>query len=254
MQRNELRLRRSIRGLLTYPILLTVISSAVIATLVVVVLPRFAEIFDQYGAELPVTTEMLIAMAAELQARWWLWIPVFGGGIFGLFAWKKTDGGRRTFDGFMLNAAQIRNVTRPMLIGRLCRMLSLLLASGVTLLEGLRLCREAINNTLYKDLLDELIEAVVNGQGMNATLLGAEIVPPSAREMIATAERTGNLGEVTQLLGDYYEEEAENKMKQVVRLLEPLITVVMGAVVAFVVLSVMLPIFDLSSIAQGGAE
>jgi type II secretory pathway component PulF len=252
MQRNELRLRRSIRGLLTYPVLLTIISSAVIATLVIVVLPKFAQIFDDYGAKLPVTTEMLIAVATEFTDRWWLWIPLAGGCVVAFMAWKTTDGGRRAVDGFFINAAQIRNVTRPMLVGRLCRMLSLLLASGVTLLEGLRLCREAISNYQYKDLLDELIDSVVNGKGMGTTLLEAEIIPPSAREMIVTAERTGNLAEVTQLLSDYYEEEAENKMKQVVRLLEPLITVVMGAIVAFVVLSVMLPIFDLSSVAQGG--
>jgi len=254
MQRNELRLRRSIKGLLTYPILLTVISSGVIATLVIVVLPKFADIFEQYDAKLPVTTQMLIAFAAEFKSRWWLWIPLAGGAGMGFMTWKNTDGGKRSVDGFLVNAVQIRNVTRPMLIGKLCRMLSLLLTSGVTLLEGLRLCREAINNTHYKDLLDELTDSVVNGKGMGATLLEAEIIPASAREMIATAERTGNLSEVTQLLGDYYEEETENKMKQVVRLLEPLITVVMGAIVAFVVLSVMLPIFDLSTIAQGGGK
>jgi type II secretory pathway component PulF len=254
MQRNEVKLRRSIRGLLTYPILLTIICSAVIATLVIVVLPKFAQIFDDYGAKLPATTEALIAISTELKSRWWLWLPLGGGGLCAFFAWKNTDAGQRVVDGVFVNGAQLRNVVRPLLIGRLCRMLSLLLTSGVTLLEGLRLCRAAINNSYYKELLDELIDSVVNGKGMGATLLEAEIIPPSAREMISTAERTGNLAEVTQLLGEYYEEEAENKMKQVVRLLEPLITVVMGAIVAFVVLSVMLPIFDLSSVAQGGGK
>ncbi len=252
MQRNELRLRRSIVGLMTYPILLTVISSAVITVLVVVVLPRFAEIFKQYDAKLPVTTEILIAMASEIQTRWWLWFPLLGGAIVGGLAWRRTEHGRRSIDGFLINCPQISSVTRPMLTGRLCRMMGLLLASGVTLLDGLKLCREAVSNLHYKDLLDEMVDSVINGQGMGPKLQETEIIPPSAREMIGTAERTGNLGEVTLLLGAYYEEEAENKMKQLVRLLEPMITVVMGAIVAFVVLSVMLPIFDLSSLQQGG--
>jgi len=251
MQRNELRLRRSIVSLMTYPVLLTVISSSVIAVLVIVVLPRFAEVFSQYDAELPATTELLIAAAAEIQTRWWLWLPLAAAAAVGVVSWKRTDNGRRWFDGVLINCPQVRNVSRPLLVGRLCRMLGLLLSSGVTLLEGLRLCREAATNVHYQELLDELVESVVNGQGMGATLLEAEVMPASAREMIGTAERTGNLVEVTQMLGDYYEEEAENKMKQVVRILEPLITVVMGAVVAFVVLSVMLPIFDLSSLQQG---
>jgi type II secretory pathway component PulF len=105
-----------------------------------------------------------------------------------------------------------------------------------------------VSNSIYKDLLDEVADNVVNGRGMAAALEASTIIPASAREMLITAERTGNLMEVSQLLGIYYEEEAENRMKQVVQLLEPLITVVMGVIVAVVVLSVMLPIFDLSSV------
>jgi type II secretory pathway component PulF len=150
----------------------------------------------------------------------------------------------------MLRWVGVCNVTRPLLIGRTCSLLGLLLSSGVPLLEGLRLCRQAVSNVVYKDLLDEVCDNVLNGHGMAATLIEAEIVPASAREMLCTAERTGNLQEVAQLLGVYYEEEAENRMKQVVRLMEPMITVVMGAVVAVVVLSVMLPIFDLSTVAH----
>jgi type II secretory pathway component PulF len=92
---------------------------------------------------------------------------------------------------------------------------------------------------------------VLNGRGMATVLSECEYVPLSAREMLGTAERTGNLAEVSLLLGSFYEEEAETRMKQVVRLLEPLITVVMGLVVAVVVLSVMLPIFDLSTVSKG---
>lgn len=252
MQRNELRLRGSIRSMLTYPVLLTVISSSVIATLVVFVLPRFATIFAQYNMELPVLTQLLIGASVELKTRWWLWIPLAGGLLAGAAAWRLTDGGRRTIDGFLLRCPVIRNVTRPLFIGRTCRMLGLLLQSGVPLLEGLRLSRNAVNNRLYKDLLTDVADSVVNGRGMGPQLLEAQIVPRSAREMLLTAERTGNLSEVAILLGAYYEEDAENRMRQAVRISEPLITVVMGAIVAVVVLSVMLPIFDLSNIAGGG--
>jgi type II secretory pathway component PulF len=252
MQRNELRLRGSIRSMLTYPILLTVISSSVIATLVIFVLPRFATIFEQYDMVLPVLTRGLIALSVELKTRWWLWIPGICAALGGAIAWRMTDGGRRKIDAFFLHCAILRNVSRPLFIGRTCRMLGLLLQSGVPLLEGLRLSRNAVNNRLYKDLLDDVADSVVNGRGMGPQLLEAQIVPRSAREMLMTAERTGNLSEVAILLGAYYEEEAENRMRQAVRISEPLITVVMGAIVAVVVLSVMLPIFDLSNIASGG--
>jgi type II secretory pathway component PulF len=107
---------------------------------------------------------------------------------------------------------------------------------------------------VYKALLDDMIDSVTNGHGMEPPLSEADIVPMSAREMIVTAERTGNLAEVATLLGTYYEDDAETRMRTLVRLLEPAITVVMGLVVAVVVLAVMVPIFDLSSFAQDGGH
>jgi type II secretory pathway component PulF len=250
MQRSELRLRQSIKALLTYPILLTVIAGSVISILVVFVLPRFAQIFAQYEVALPVITRILLGIATEFKSRWWLWLPAIAAAVAGGFAWRATEGGRRTLDRLMLYGFGLRNVSRPLLIGRTCSLLGLLLQSGVPLLEALQLCRQAVANRVYKGLLDELCDNVVNGHGMAAALQEADIVPASAREMLITAERTGNLTEVSRLLGVYYEEEAENRMKQVVRLLEPMITVVMGAIVAVVVMSVMLPIFDLSTVAS----
>jgi type II secretory pathway component PulF len=254
MQRAELKLRRSIKSLLTYPVMLTVISGAVITVLVLLVLPRFAEIFSQYNMALPVSTQAMLTIAQELRERWWLWGTLLAGAIGGGIAWRVTERGRRAIDSLLINGAILRNVSRPLLIGRTCRMLGLLLASGVPLLEGLRLCRKTIGNLVYRDLLDDLIESVVNGRGMAPSLEHAEIVPVSAREMLGTAERTGNLGEVAAMLGTYFEEDAETRMRSLVRLLEPAITVGMGAVVAAIVMSVMLPIFDLSSMSQGGGH
>ena len=247
MQRNELRLRQSIKGLLTYPVMLTAISGLVVGILVVFVLPRFSEIFAQHEIELPVVTRILLAAAVEVKARWWLWAPIGSLAIAGIGLWRSTDGGRMTIDQLLLNIPAIRQVTRPLLIGRTCTLLSVLLRSGVPLLDGLRLCQRASINRVYNGLLGEIADSVVNGRGLGEALMAAQIIPISAREMLATAERTGRLGEVSHLLGSFYEEDAENRMKQFVRLLEPLITVVMGAVIAVVVMSVMLPIFDLST-------
>ncbi len=250
MQRSEIRLRQSLKSLATYPILLTVISTSVIATLVMVVLPKFADIFAQYETPLPAVTRMLLGVAAELQTRWWLWCPAVGGGLAAAYAWRCTEQGRRVVDTVLLRGIVICHVTRPLLIGRMCRMMGLLLQSGVPLLECLRLCRQASANSVYKDLLDDLANSVINGRGMEGPLSEADIVPVSAREMLLTAERTGNLADVSHMLGSYYVEEAETRMRSAVKLLEPMITVIMGAVVAVVVLAVMLPIFDLSTFTQ----
>lgn len=250
MQRSELRLRQSIKALLTYPVLLTSIAGLVIGILVVFVLPRFAEIFAQYEVELPLVTRALLAIASEIKLRWWLWLPATALLIGGAAAWRWTESGRRRLDAWLLHLPTISGVARPLLTGRLCTLLGLLLQSGVPLLEALRLCGRASGNTAYRSLLDELTDSVLNGHGLGPALLDAEVVPLSAREMISTGERTGKLAEVAALLGAHYEQEAEDRMKQAVRIVEPLITVVMGGFVAVVVLAVMLPIFDLSTVAH----
>ena len=251
IQRSEIRSRRTIRAMMTYPILLLAVSSAVLAALVLFVLPRFATIFEQYDVPLPWLTELLIAAADEMWARWWLWTPLAVVGIVGFFVWRKTEQGRRTIDAFYLRAPLFRSVCRFQLVGRTCRLLGLMIQSGVPLVESLRLTREAINNTLYKELIDGLEEAVVNGRSLESALPDdGGIFPESAREMLITAEGTGKIGEVSGLLGEYYDEEAEAGMRHLVGLLEPIIIVGMGALVAAVVLAVMLPVFDLSTLAH----
>lgn len=250
MQRTELRNRRTMRALMTYPILLLVVSTSVITGLVIFVLPRFAGIFDQYEVALPIVTQMLISLAEELRVRWWLYVPIAVTAIAGGVIWRKTASGRETLDSMWVHWVVIRDVTRARITGRICRLMGMMLSNGVPILESLRLTRKAVDNSLYRNLLTKLEDAVINGRNMASVLGDTEIIPQSARDMLVTAEATGNVAEVTKLLGEYYEEEAEARMRQIVGLIEPALTVGMGVIVAIVVLAVMLPVFDLSSVAN----
>lgn len=250
IQRAELRNRRTMRALMTYPILLLVVSISVITGLVVFVLPRFAGIFEQYEVALPIVTQMLISIADELQARWWLYGPLCAAATVGVLIWRKTKGGRETLDSLWVHGVVIRDITRSRVTGRICRLMGMMLSNGVPILESLRLTRKAIENSLYCNLLVRVEDAVINGRNMASVLIETEIVPQSARDMLITAEATGNVAEVSKLLGEYYEEDAEARMRQLVGLVEPALTVGMGVIVAIVVLAVMLPVFDLSSVAS----
>jgi type IV pilus assembly protein PilC len=250
MQRTELRNRRTMRALMTYPILLLVVSSSVITGLVIFVLPRFAGIFEQYEVALPIVTQMLISLADELRTRWWLYLPLVTTATVGGLIWRRTATGRVTLDAMWVHAVVIRDVTRARVTGRICRLMGMMLSNGVPILESLRLTRKAVDNSLYRQLLTDLEDAVINGRNMASVLGDTDIIPQSARDMLITAESTGNVAEVTKLLGEYYEEDAEARMRQIVGLIEPALTVGMGAIVAIVVLAVMLPVFDLSSVAS----
>ena len=249
-QRTELRTRATIRTLLAYPILLSGVSTIVVIALVTFVLPKFVDIFGQFDVPLPAITRIVVALSSFLQQHWLIWAPLLLATIVGLIISRNVEGGRRHWDAAMLNTIVIRDITRAFYIGRTFRLLGLMIESGVPLLEGLRLTRNAVRNILYRELFDELEEAILNGRGLASSLIQAGFVPPVASEMVLTAERTGTLGMVTELMGEHYEEEGESRLRELATMLEPTIIVCMGVVVATIVMAVMLPMFDIATIAK----
>ena len=249
-QRTEMRVRATVRTLLAYPVLLTGVSSLVVIGLVLFVLPKFVDIFGQFNVQLPMITQVIVAISDVLRKHVVIWLPLLMATIIGLLVSRNVEAGRRRWDYLMLNVPVLREITRAFYIGRTFRLLGLMIESGVPLLEGLKLTRNSVRNILYKKLFDELEDSILNGRGLATSLINAGFVPAVAAEMILTAERTGTLGMVTELMGEHYEEEGESKLREMATMLEPLIIVVMGVVVATIVMAVMLPMFDIATMAK----
>lgn len=251
LQRSELRLRSSIRTLMAYPLLLLSISGLVTVALVLFVLPKFAEVFAQFDTPLPLITQVLLSISTELRGRVWFWGPAIIGSVGAVVVFAMSEPGRRVWYHFLLHTYVIRHISQALLIGHVCRLLGLMIESGVPLLDGLRIVRSSIKNTLYRGLLASVEQSVLNGRGLGKTLIESAFVPPAAAEMLLTAEQTGELGNVTQMIGEHFEEEGQVKLRDLVAFVEPVITIGMGVVVAIVVLAVMLPMFDMATFAQG---
>ena len=249
-QRSEMRVRATIRTLLAYPLLLSSVSMMVVIGLVTFVLPKFVDIFGQFDVSLPMITQVIVAISDVIRRHILVLAPLLLAAIGGLMFSRTTEGGRRKWDYAMLNTPVLREITRAFYIGRTFRLLGLMIESGVPLLEGLKLTRNSVRNMLYRKLFDELEESILNGRGLAASLINAGFVPGVAAEMVLTAERTGTLGMVTELMGEHYEEEGESKLRELATLLEPLIIVVMGVIVATIVMAVMLPMFDIATMAK----
>ena len=245
-----MQLRSTVRGLMAYPIVLAAVAALVVSGLIFFVLPQFAGIFEQMNLTLPFITQVLIGVSGELRTHWWLWGPLGAGG--GMLAVRaiKSPAGRAWVQSMMLNMRVLRDISRPLWIGRAMRLLSTMLASGVPLLESLRLTRASVGNVILDRFFQTLEQDVTNGRGLSSAFLAASFVPPAAAQMIATAEQTGTLAVVMELVGEFYEEEGQAKLRSLSTILEPLIIVVMGVVVAVVVMSVMLPIFDFATAAK----
>jgi type II secretory pathway component PulF len=249
-QRSEMRTRATVRTLLAYPILLASVSSLVVVGLVTFVLPKFVDIFGQFELTLPMITQVVVAISEVIQKYYYIIIPLILCSFIGLAVSRHVEAGRRRWDYAMLNLPVLREITRSFYIGRTFRLLGLMIESGVPLLEGLRLTRNSVRNLLYRRLFDELEDSILNGRGLAHSLISAGFVPAVASEMILTAEKTGTLGMVTELMGEHYEEEGETKLRELATMLEPMIIVVMGVIVATIVMSVMLPMFDIATMSK----
>ena len=169
-----------------------------VAGMVCFVLPQFAQIFEDADVALPTLTRVLLSATDAVGAYLFLWLPlvvVTGVGLVGYF---RTERGRRLWHSTQLNAVLLRGVMRSLLIGRTFRLLGMMVQSGVPLLEGVRLTRRSIQNLLYRDLFQKLENDILNGRKLGQSLVEAGFVPPTAAEMVITAEKTGTMGVVTQ--------------------------------------------------------
>jgi len=245
--RNEIRLTNALRSILAYPIVLTGVSMVVVAVLILFVLPQFADVFRKVGNPPPPLTQFLLDSAELIRHQGLVLGGILAGAIIVAFQFRLTETARRYWDGFVLNAAVVRGATRSLLTGRTFRLLGAMLQSGIPLLEAIRLCRSSVRNRLFRELFDSLEHNVVNGMGIAEVLSAAPFVPSGAAQMAATAEKSGKLGEIMHSIGEFYEDDGERQLHQLVKLIEPAIIVVMGVIVAFVVLSVILPLLDIST-------
>ncbi len=245
--RNEIRLRSALWSILAYPMVLLVVASVVVSALFLFVLPQFSKVFHDLGSAPPPMTQFLLEISLWVRGHV-LWLAVAGVlGIVTVVRLIKTEAARVQFSKFLTSAPLVKRATQALFTGRVFRLLGTMLETGVPLLEGIRLCHKSVNNILFQRLFLKLEQDVINGEGIGAGLAMSPIIPPSAAQMVRTAEKTGRLGAVMASVGEFYEEDGERQLRQAVKLLEPLIIVMMGAVVAVVVLSVMLPLLDVST-------
>jgi type II secretory pathway component PulF len=244
---NELRLRASIRGVLAYPLVLLTVATLVVGALLFFVLPQFAEVFASLGETPPLHTQLLLDGASLLRSHIWQIAIVLVATGYCVWKFGLDDGVARYWDGVVLSSRLSGTATRALLTGRSFRMLGLMLQSGIPLLEGIRLCRDSVQNRVFSGLFDDMEQSVLNGGGIGEVVSKSDSIPSGAAQMVATAERAGRLGSVMVRVGEYYETEGERQIRDLVKLLEPAIIVVMGVVVAGVVMAVILPLLEIST-------
>ena len=245
--RDELRLQSSIRSAISYPLVLIFVTSMVLAAMIFFVLPQFSGIYAASRAPTPAVTRLLLDAAALARNYWWLICGAIAVSSLVLYKHVRSPQGRKMVDRTMIKAPFVRTICASLFSGRMFRLQGVMLSSGVPMLEVLQLTRNSVGNACYADLIDRIEASVINGEGVAEVLADSPCVPNGAAEMISTAEANGQLGEVLQTVGEFYESEGEQLLRDAVKFAEPAIIVVLGLVVGAIVLAVMLPLLDLST-------
>ncbi len=235
-------------SVLIYPIILTAVSGLAITIMVTVVVPRFAKIFQDMGKALPLPTQMILSFSQYFRDYWWA-IPV---AILLLRFWLKLytqDEERRwRWDGFKLRWVAVGDLIKKVEVARFARTLGTLLQSGVPILPALGLTREISQNLAISRSIAHIHDRLREGKGIAKTLEETKVFPPLAVHMIGVGEETGRLEEMLTKVAEAYDENVQTTMRRLVALLEPVIILVLGAVVGFIVLSMLLAIVGMNEL------
>ncbi len=243
---SRVRLTRRIRAALAYPIFMFVVGGAILAFMFAYVVPTVSSIFEATGQILPLPTRLLIALAAAVRGYGWVLAPLAAAAFL---AWRQVSRsrvGRRWLDRLKLRLPFVGPVIRRLILVRFSRTMATLLASGVTVVDALAITAKVAGNAVYQDSLEAAREKIEAGASLAEHLEPARIWPPLVRRLVAAGERSASLETVFDRLAIGLEEEVESRLTGLLSLLEPVMILILGGMVGFIVVSILLPIFDMT--------
>lgn len=247
MDEKAAQLRSTLVGTLSYPAFLIVFSVAVVIFVLVVVFPKFDDLFSGIQDRLPMSTLFLMWASAFLRQYA---LPLIVGLVlvsWALMAWMLSPNGRRVMDHLKLSLPLIGELYARAYLSKMLGVLGLSLTNGVPLTVALKACQDVVGNADFVDFIEDVRARVNDGRGIAAGFQHARFVPPMVCQMIATGEQTGSLGKVMIRISDFYERDISKRVTLLSKAIEPIMLLVMGVIVGLIVVSLILPIFKLSS-------
>ncbi|HEV3027168.1 MAG TPA: type II secretion system F family protein [Planctomycetota bacterium] len=243
-------LRSRISSAMAYPILLIIIGTFAIAFLMVFFIPRFSEIFKKMGDDLPLPTQIVMGVSYFMRDYWMF---VFMGLVALILGWKRVTAlaaGRRVLDRLKIRVPLFGDIIRKNAVSRFTRTLGTMLKSGVAILSALDISKAAMANVVLMEDIDEASAGVKQGKGLAEILRQSRYFPVMVTDMIAVGEEGGNLDEVLINVADSYDIQVERAVRVFIALFEPALLLVMATLVGFIVISMLLPVFNLSSMVK----
>ena len=237
-------LRRQVKAAMAYPIVVLTFAFAVLLALIAFIVPVFVGVFKDFGGELPAITKLTVAMSNAITGRWYLLIAGAIALVFAFRKWRKSSWGRPQWDRLRLKIPmKIGKTVQKIALARWSRTFSALYGAGVPIMQAIEVTGQTAGNTVIEKAMGAVIESVKSGGSIATPLKDAPIFPPMVTQMIAVGEETGNLDRMLTKVADFYEDEVAAAIKALTSILEPVMIVLVGAVVGFIVVSMYMPLF-----------
>lgn len=247
-QERDYDLQAKIKGAMIYPAFILFGLVAVGFVMSIFVLPKLTDILQQAGTELPLSTKVLVAISNYMQSYWWTVLIALGGFLFGFRFLTGSSGPLKSqWDFLKLRLPVFGELFQRIYVVRVTRSLSTLIIGGVPLTTALRITADVVGNKVYEGLLRDTVKEVEDGRSIATLFLESKETPTMVSQMMRVGEQTGKLDQILDKLTQFYARELENMVGNLVTLVEPLIMMVMGAAVGFVVVSIILPLYNLSA-------
>jgi type IV pilus assembly protein PilC len=244
MEKND-ALVRKVKGAAIYPAVIMSVAAIAVVVLLIFVIPVFRSMFADVHMELPLPTRIVIGASDFLKGFWWLIGVGIAAIVFGLRRYYATPSGRLNLDRAMLALPVLGDVIRKSAVSRFTRTLGTLIASGVSILDGLEITAKTAGNRVIHDAIMESRSSIAGGETIAAPLQKSKVFPPMVISMIAVGEQTGGLDEMLTKIADFYDEEVDAAVENLLALMEPVMIVLLGVVVGGMIVAMYLPIFNM---------
>ncbi len=252
LKQKQLRVRNSVVGALIYPCLLLSLGLNIFVGLLLFVIPRFADLFKTLAVPLPATTRVLVQASTILRGYWWLIVPLVLGAVTVVVVYLRTPRGRLFRDAAVLRVPYFGRIAKSFSTARIVSLLSVLLQAHLPVLESLRLVRQAAGNRRYQDLIIKAEDYVSRGEPMSTAFADTALIDPAVHEAVRSGEESGEIDKMLVNIASFLDEENEVIVRSLTTIMEPVILVIMGLLVGLIAVCMFLPLFDLTSMTQGG--
>lgn len=249
----ELKTSRQIQGAMIYPAVLAFLAVAAVLALLYVVIPSFSGIFEQSGMAMPLPTRIVLAASNFVRSYWYILFGVTGILVFLFLRYRSTEAGRYQLDRLKLWLPVIKGPMQKIVTARFASTLAILTSAGIPLVEAIESAAATTNNAVVIEKMKIANEGLQKGERLTGMITSTGLFPPMMLSMVKIGEESGSLESMLVKTSDYYEEELETAIKQLLSLLEPAMIIVMGVIIGGIVASVMLPMFELAHAVDAGS-